>query len=306
MVDIQLRDMKKLLSVIIFFLNIIVCLYGQKADSYCYSNNIRNADEAYSHGDYEKALMYYMSAMECDYAPIDEDVQDKIDLCYRMIQFRKCKVTIRSNPINAKVILDKKKLGKTPIDLALDTGLYKLKIRSSKTNTRPYKQVLRIYSGGNMLIEPNLWRDRKSVQLSDETGLWFTVDFSYSINADWDLGLHFGHHFNTVVGYYVSAQTNFTKDYWGVSGGISLRPFPDIIENWLWTIGAGYRYDMAGLSSFDYPYRNNLDFTMGVVRKAMSGGLSLLFEFSLYGTVGDFVDHMSAIARFGIGWGFSE
>lgn len=63
--------MKKLLSVIIILFNITVCLYGQNADSYCYSNNIRNADAAFNQGDYEKALMYYMSALECDYAKFE-------------------------------------------------------------------------------------------------------------------------------------------------------------------------------------------------------------------------------------------
>ena len=302
----QLRVMKKLLSVIIILFNITVCLYGQNADSYCYSNNIRNADAAFNQGDYEKALMYYMSAMECDYAKFETAVQDRIDLCYRMIQIRKCKVTIRSNPLNAKVFLDKQKIGKTPLDLALDTGMYKLKIRSAKTRTRSYKQTLRIYSGGSMLIEPNLWRDRHSVNVSDETGLWFTVDFALTTNSGWDLGAHFGHQFNRVVGYYVSGQTNFTQDYWGVTGGLSLRPFPYIIENWVWTLGAGYRYDLVQSYSSHYIYRNHIDFSMGVVRKAMNGGLSLLFECSLYGPVHDFWDGVNMTARFGLGWGFSE
>ena len=297
----------QVLSVVILLFSITVCLYGQNNDDYCYSNNVRNANNAFDKGDYERALMLYMTALSCEYAPQDNSVQDRIDLCNRMIQMRTATVTVRSKPADAKVFLNKQKMGNTPLVLSLDTGMYKLKIRSGKMHTRAYKQSLRIYSGGSVLIEPNLYTQSKSRShsMNDETGLWFTVDGSLNTSVGWDLGAHFGHQFNSVIGYYVTGQTNFSRDYWGVGAGIALRPFPYAIENWAWTIGAGYRY--FEIDSTHGTFRNHFDFTTGIVRKAMDGGLSLIFEVSMYGPPGNFSDQTIGLsARVGIGWGFSE
>lgn len=287
-----------------------VAFMSAQNDNSCYYRNVLAGDNLYYQQDYERALSYYLAALQCDHAESDDFLQMKIDECRRMTGDRMATVSFTSDPANAVLKIDGKKRGVTPLDVSLAPGIYQLKFTSKARHTQTVKSELKIYNGAPRPVSMNLYKSSNKHQRlrvgGHSEGLWFTIDGSYNSCVGWDLGFTFGQQPHPVIGYYFGALTRFSTHYVAGKAGIALRVFPNSIENWALTLGGGYRY-----VDTDFYYWNsthNYELSIGVLRKAVDGGLSFLLECALIKKINpDSGGNKPGLdLRVGIGWGFAE
>lgn len=287
-----------------------VAFMSAQNDNSCYHRNVQEGDNLYYQQDYERALSYYLAALQCDYAELNDLLQMRIDECRRMTGDRMATVSFTSDPANAVLKINGKKRGVTPLDVSLAPGTYQLQFSSKARHTQTVKRELSIYNGAPLPVFTNLYKSSKTHHRSrgggHPEGLWFTIDGSYNSCVGWDLGFTFGQQPHPVIGYYFGALTRFSTNYAAGKAGIALRVFPNSIENWALTLGGGYRY--VDTDFYNWNATHNYEFSIGVLRKAVDGGLSFLLECALIKKINpDYGGNKPGLdLRVGIGWGFAE
>lgn len=265
-----------------------------------FRDNVIKGDECFSNEDYECALHYYMTALDCADKSVTDDLEEKIDNCRRMVTMRDAKITFSSTPVSSVVFVDKIKLGTTPVDKWLAPGGHTVTFKPMKS--KDYKvgkvtQNLSVYSGfpytysQNVAVKSKHRHHNRSRShhsrhhgYGSGDGVWGTFDFEFLTCADkfsekdtakymqLMYGFTIGHHPSKVAGYYLTNLIEVhSKNLWfyNATAGVSLNPTPrKDYPKFSFLLGGGYCYARP---SDLWESKHNVTFSAGfLIRSIMS------------------------------------
>ena len=286
---------KKIVITLVFLLLALFAANAQVSSS-GYAENKKSGDTYYQSGEYEKALAYYMAAMQSVAHNYDDELQGRIDDCRRMIEERKCSVSFQSSKASTSIKLDKTKYGFLPKTLTLSPGIYHVELKSRPTKTS-YSGDLEVFSGSPIVFNPPMSgkssKSHRSYGGGDPDGLWFTLHAGLAFQTyQWHYGVTIGHRPTEYFGYYFQGMTSFNRYFYDLQAGVTFGA-----ERIFFKFGAGYRH--LDKNYYDWPSTHNFDATLGMVIKGRRG-FAITGDFTLTkggGAIDCSVD-------VGLGWAF--